>query len=187
METAWWHGTAYHHGAIDLFAGSGAPRLLAGGLECVLGRAFIATLSTGTGGDVANQLDAQAKATALTAALVKAVGATTEAPALAVLAPVFHFIDSNLHLSFSRAELAAQAGLGASRFHALFLTATGTAPMTWVRKRRLARAADLLVGTSLGMAAIAERVGLCDAYHLNKRFRTAYGLPPTAFRRQATG
>lgn len=187
VQTAWWQGEVRLHGAIDAFGGCGAPRLLPGGLAGVIGRSLLACLAAGSDQDLASALDRQARATALAAALAAAVGGAGEAPAARALAPVFRFVEANLHLPLSRGELAERAGLSASRFHAVFLAATGEAPMSWVRRRRLALAAELLTSTRLGMAEIAGRVGLCDAYHLNKRFRVAHGLPPTAFRRQAAG
>jgi transcriptional regulator GlxA family with amidase domain len=106
-------------------------------------------------------------------------------PATAAFAPVFRFIDMHLHLPMSRGELAARAGLSPSRFHARFVQLTGVSPMAWVRQRRLARAAGLVESGTMGMAQIAEQVGLCDAYHLNKLFRAVYGVPPSTMRRQA--
>ncbi len=187
VETAWWHGEVRLHGALDVFASHGAPRLLPGGLRSETGQALQRLLDLSVRPGLVGILDGQAHMSALAAALASAVGGAPETPAAATLAAVFRFVDANLHLPLNRSELAARAGLSPSRFHEVFLAVTGDAPMAWVRRRRLARAAGLLAGTSLGMAEIARRVGLCDPYHLNKRFRAAYGLPPTGFRRQAQG
>lgn len=189
VETAWWHGEVRLHGAIDAFAACGAPRIWLGGWNGRLGVALRGLLAGPASTDLAGRLEAQSRTTHLAATLAgelrTSVGSGMDAPAAVALAPVFRFVDANLHLPLTRPELAARAGLAPSRFHELFLAAIGEAPMAWVRRRRLARAAELLAGTTLGMAAIAGRVGLCDAYHLNKRFRTAYGMPPTRFRQQA--
>jgi AraC family transcriptional regulator, arabinose operon regulatory protein len=186
-ETAWWHGEVQLHGAVDVFASHGTPRLLPGGVDGEVGQALQCLLALPDRAGLAGILDRQAHMAAIAAALVAAVGGMAETPAGTALAAVFRFVDANLHLPLTRSELAARAGLSPSRFHELFLALTGTAPMAWVRRRRLARAAGLLTDTSMGMAEIASRVGLCDPYHLNKRFRAAYGLPPTRFRRQAHG
>lgn len=187
VETAWWHGEVRLHGALDAFAACGAPRIWPDGWSGRLGMALRALLEGQASTDLADRLETQARTTHLAATLagelITEVG--TDAPAAAALAPVFRFVDANLHLPLTRPELAARAGLAPSRFHEVFLAAVGEAPMAWVRRRRLARAAELLAGTTLGMAAIAGRVGLCDAYHLNKRFRAAYGMPPTRFRKHA--
>lgn len=189
VETTWWHGEVRLHGVLDAFASCGVPRIWQGGWSGRLGMALRGLQEGPASTDLAVRLEAQSRAAHLAATLagelLTSVGGGLDAPTLAKLAPVFHFVDANLHLPLTRPELAARAGLAASRFHQVFLAAVGEAPMAWVRRRRLARAAELLAGTTLGMAAIAGRVGLCDAYHLNKRFRAAYGMPPTRFRKQA--
>lgn len=187
VQTVWWHAEVLLHGAFDAFAACGTPRVWPGGCSGALGAALRAQHGPAGRGALADALHHQARMCGMAAVLAEAVGGILDEPVPPALAPVFRFIEANLHLSMTRAELAARAGLAASRFHAVFLAATGAAPMSWVRRRRLARAAELLVGTDLGMEAVAARVGLCDAYHLNKRFRSAYGLPPTRFRMQARG
>jgi transcriptional regulator GlxA family with amidase domain len=188
VETVWWQGEVRLHGAVDAFAACGAPRVWPGGWHGPIGQALRAQLEQPPSGHLAGRIAAQAQAMHLAAVLAVEVlqpSADMDLPAAAALAPVFRFVDANLHLPLSRSELAARAGLAPSRFHEVFLDATGDPPMAWVRRRRLSRAAELLAGTTLGMAEIASRVGLCDAYHLNKRFRAAYGMPPTRFRARA--
>lgn len=189
VETTWWHGDVRLHGAIDAFAACGAPRIWQDGWSGRLGTALRALREGTAATDLAGRLEVQSRTTHLAAMLadelLEVVGDGQDSPVVAVLAPVFRFVDANLHLPLTRPELAARAGLAPSRFHQVFLAAIGESPMAWVRRRRLARAAELLAGTTLGMADIAARVGLCDAYHLNKRFRAAYGMPPTRFRQQA--
>jgi AraC-like DNA-binding protein len=189
VVTAWWQGDVRIHAAIDPLAGLGRMRFFRRAAHSRLGRALRVVIAQPTDDLVAGLVD-QARVLTLVAELARALGAEIPAssPVVATtLAPVFRFVDANLHLPLERHELAARAGLAASRFHELFLAATGVAPMAWVRQRRLALAADLLTGTDLGMAEIAQRSGFCDAFHLNKRFRAAYGIPPTAFRRSARG
>ena len=186
-EVAWWHGGIRWHGTFDAFAGRGAPVVVPGGVDSALGRALLALFPPAAGDGLAGQLARQLRETALAAELATLLGDPPVSPASDQLAPVFRFIEANLHLPLARGELAARAGLAPSRFHELFLAATGEPPMSWVRRCRLERAAALLVGSDLGMTAIAERVGLCDAFHLNKRFRQRYGMPPTEFRRRGGG
>jgi AraC-like DNA-binding protein len=181
------HLTIHLFGAIDARAALGAPRLFPDAWAGPLGRALRATADH-PGDGLAGALARQAQLATLAAALVRQLPELAAAgPALGALGPALRFADLNLHLPLTRTELAARAGLAPSRFHEVFLAATGLPPMAWVRRRRLARAAELLAGSDLGMAAIAERSGFCDAYHLNKRFRAAYGVPPTTFRRDARG
>ena len=180
------HLTIRLPGGVDPLAGLAAPRILPRAMEGGLGSALRAVVTTPRRTGLAGTLAHQARLAQLASAVIEALGdALPPLRSAGVLDPVFAWIDANLHLPFERGELAARAGLAPSRFHERFLAATGEPPMAWVRRRRLARAAELLGGTDLGMAAIAGRTGFCDAFHLNKRFREAYGMPPTAFRRQA--
>lgn len=173
-------------GGVDPLAGLAAPRILPRVMEGALGRALRAVVLTPRRSDLAGTLAHQARLAQLACEVIGALGDALPPPrAAGALAPVFAWIDANLHLPFERRELAARSGLAPSRFHERFLAATGEPPMAWVRRRRLTRAAELLAATDLGMADIAGRIGFCDAFHLNKRFREAYGMPPTAFRRQA--
>lgn len=180
------HLTIRLPGGVDPLAGLAAPRILPRAMEGAFGRSLRAVVAAPRGSGLAGTLAHQARLAQLASELIRALGeALPPSRAAGVLDPVFAWIDANLHLPFERRELAARAGLAPSRFHERFLAATGDPPMAWVRRRRLARAAELLAGTDLGMAVIAERTGFCDAFHLNKRFRDAHGMPPTAYRRQA--
>jgi LacI family transcriptional regulator, galactose operon repressor len=53
-----------------------------------------------------------------------------------------------------------------------------------IRRAHLERAKELLVRTSLGMAAVAQRSGFTDGKHLATVFRQEIGLTPTAYREQ---
>lgn len=169
-----------------MLAGLGAPRVFPGAADGPLGQALRAAVHAPAGDDLAADLQRLSALAALAGAVVSALGRDlVEALADPGLAAAFAWAEANLHLPLTRGELAERAGLSPSRFHARCLDATGAAPMAWVRRRRLERAAELLAGSDLGMAEIASRVGFCDVFHLNKRFRALYGLPPTRFRRRS--
>ena len=51
----------------------------------------------------------------------------------------------------------------------------------------MGEAVQLLAETSMSVADIAARVGFSDQTAFTRAFRTRFGLPPAAFRRQATG
>lgn len=170
----------------DVLAGLGAPRFFPGATDGPLGRALRAAVHAPAGDDLASGLQRLSALAALAGAVVSALGRDlVEVSADPGLAAAFAWAEANLHLPLTRGELAERAGLSPSRFHARCLQATGAAPMAWVRRRRLERAAELLAGSDLGMAEVARRVGFCDVFHLNKRFRACYGQPPTQFRRRS--
>ena len=52
---------------------------------------------------------------------------------------------------------------------------------------RLSRAAVLLQRSNASLAEVADATGFANAYHLSRRFRAAYGVPPGRFRRTLPG
>ena len=100
------------------------------------------------------------------------------------IAPVLTFIRDNLHRPLSRAQLARVAGLSPTRFHYVFESEMGRAPMVYVRDLRLVQAKQLLIQTTLGIQQIAERVGFNDAYYFSRVFRKSTGQTPSGYRRE---
>ena len=66
----------------------------------------------------------------------------------------------------------------------VFREAWGCSPGELLRWRRVDRAADLLRRSSLTGAEIAAETGFVDQSHMNRAFRAAYGIAPSAYRRQ---
>jgi AraC family transcriptional regulator, L-rhamnose operon transcriptional activator RhaR len=66
------------------------------------------------------------------------------------------------------------------RFHRV----AGLAPMTWLTRRRTEAAAVLLVTTDAPVADIAKQVGWSDANYFARRFRSVFGINPSAYRQQ---
>lgn len=82
------------------------------------------------------------------------------------------------------AELAQIAGMSRSAFAAAFAGAFAQGPMDFVQKTRLHHATKLLTGTGLPVKAIAASMGFASRSHFSRAFRRAYGVDPSAFRRQ---
>ena len=59
----------------------------------------------------------------------------------------------------------------------------GSAPGDRLRRRRLERAADLLMHGRAGLGEVALQAGFCDQSHLTRQFRAAYGVTPGEFAR----
>ncbi|HZS85018.1 MAG TPA: AraC family transcriptional regulator [Stellaceae bacterium] len=81
------------------------------------------------------------------------------------------------------AELAREAGMGASRFFARFRQETGRTPADYIAELRLDRAAILLRDSEASIAAIALAVGFSDQSALTRSFRRRRGTTPAALRR----
>ena len=78
--------------------------------------------------------------------------------------------------------LAKTVGLSQNHLTRLFVAATGKPIATYVRDRRVERAAHLLRHSTLPVKAIAAEVGIPDLHLFNKSIRRAFGVPPRQFR-----
>lgn len=83
------------------------------------------------------------------------------------------------------AEIARHLGVPVGRLERAALAELGERPGAWLRRLRLARAADLLAHGSLPAQQVALAVGYGDAAAFARAFRRLYGLSPQAHRRAA--
>lgn len=92
-------------------------------------------------------------------------------------------IEERLDHPWGLEEMERRAGL--SRFHLvrIFRRHLGEPPMAWLARRRLERAAVLLVTSDLPIAEIGARVGWTDANFFARRFRARFSQTPSAYRR----
>lgn len=91
-------------------------------------------------------------------------------------------IESDYHLDLTADALAEAAGMSVSHFNRLFRTATGYAPLEYLRRHRINRARTLLADVDLSIKEIASAVGFTDSFHFSKVFHKIDGLSPTQFR-----
>ncbi len=82
----------------------------------------------------------------------------------------------------SVAEMARTAGLGQSRFHALFRATTGQSPKQSQLIRLFDEAAEQLAATALPVSEIAYKLGYQNASSFNRQFKRRFGLTPSEFR-----
>lgn len=80
---------------------------------------------------------------------------------------------------FNLTRLAAHCGLSSSRLSHLFQTELGTTPQRFSEKIRLEFAGQLLAQTNLSVAEVAQEVGFADPLYFSRRFRRAFGHPPS--------
>lgn len=83
------------------------------------------------------------------------------------------------------ATLAREAGLSRTAFASRFAAEVGEPPMTYLRRWRMLRAADLLVGGRAPMAEIAAAVGYDSEAAFATVFRKVMGSPPRQYMRSA--
>jgi AraC-like DNA-binding protein len=80
-------------------------------------------------------------------------------------------------------DLAALSAMSRTRFAARFTEAVGLTPMDYLTGWRLMKARELLTGSALGMADIAERCGYASVPSFSRRFKERFGMGPGGFRR----
>ncbi|GHF82543.1 AraC family transcriptional regulator [Kitasatospora xanthocidica] len=115
--------------------------------------------------------------------------AATPEPARAdeSLAPLLEWAGQRLGERLTVDELAARAGVSGRTLARRFTEQLGTSPGQWLLARRIDAARALLERTDLPVEAVATRVGLASAVNLRRRFRTAVGTTPGAYRRTFGG
>jgi AraC family transcriptional regulator, alkane utilization regulator len=83
------------------------------------------------------------------------------------------------------AELARVAAMSRSAFSERFRSLVGEAPIRYLSRLRLARAARLLRSTDTTVAEVARRVGYGSEEALSRAFKARFGGAPSAYRRRA--
>jgi len=106
---------------------------------------------------------------------------------LSRLAPVFRALHDDLAARHTVDALADRVHLSPSRFHALFRSTVGAAPLAYLQQLRLDKAKRLLLEGDLGIAEIAEKVGYPDPFHFSRLFRRYAGLSPRNYRESVRG
>ncbi|MFC9293850.1 helix-turn-helix domain-containing protein [Streptomyces sp. NPDC057011] len=103
------------------------------------------------------------------------------------LAPLLEWALSRLGTELTVTRLAERAGVSSRTLARRFAEQLGHSPGQWLLTQRLGAARVLLEQTQLPVEAIAIRVGLSSAVNLRRRFRTALGTTPGAYRRTFSG
>ena len=100
-----------------------------------------------------------------------------------IVGPVLNALHGEPGRPWTLDELARAAGTSrsvlAERFHAL----VGRTPIQYLTQWRMLLAANLLSGTNLALARVAEQVGYQTDTAFSRAFRREYGAPPAAWRK----
>lgn len=92
------------------------------------------------------------------------------------------YIDANLADPPSLAAVAAAAHMSPFHFSRMFRRSTGLPPHDYITNSRMKRARELLSGTDLLLADIAERIGYRTQAHFTQAFHERVGTTPARFR-----
>ncbi len=102
--------------------------------------------------------------------------------ALARVSEVLSYLERNLQHEVKLDPLASIANMSRRSFLRAFQSATGTAPVTWVIEKRIARACGLLRQTDKRITEIAFEVGFNDSNYFTRQFRKITGFSPRDYR-----
>ena len=97
---------------------------------------------------------------------------------------VTEYIEANLGMDVSLADLARVSSLSPSHFAKLFKKATGHTPYQFLMRRRIKRARHLLASTNETIGQIAIECGFGDQMHLTLTFKRMTGATPAIFRKE---
>jgi len=87
---------------------------------------------------------------------------------------------SNLLLN----ELAKLSGRSLSTFNRDFRKLFQTSPHSWLLKKRLQRARELLLTTSKKSSEISLELGFKDLGHFSRTFKKEFNMPPSEIRKK---
>lgn len=76
-------------------------------------------------------------------------------------------------------ELASRANMSQSTFHEHFKRTTLLSPMQYLKRVRLLKAQQMLMGEGLGVAQVAHRVGYQSASQFSREYKRHFARPPT--------
>ena len=94
------------------------------------------------------------------------------------------YIEANIDRSLSLTELSAVADLSRVHFAAQFKAATGRAPYAYVLSRKVTRAKQLLLNSSLAIGEIALELDFSSSAHFTQVFKSLVGETPGRWRRR---
>ncbi len=80
-------------------------------------------------------------------------------------------------------EMAAYCELSPSHFRTLFGRHFGCSPRTYLRRARIMRAKEMMIGSPLNFSEIAGRCGFANVHSFSRAFRAVEGISPSQYRR----
>ena len=81
-------------------------------------------------------------------------------------------------------QLAQACAMSPATFYRLFRQTVSKTPMQYLEEYRLKQAAQLLLTDTDTLAAIAEKCGYCDEFHLSRNFKRHYGMSPREYKKR---
>ncbi len=92
------------------------------------------------------------------------------------------YIDNHIHVKIEIEQLAAASGWSHEHFTRTFQRLIGHSPSEWVNKRKMERAAQMVLQSNDPIKKIAPEVGFADVYHFHRVFRRWMGMTASQYR-----
>lgn len=116
---------------------------------------------------------------------LEGMAARAESPAIAQrINDLMAFIQTQLEVSLTVEDMAAEAGMSVNSLIVHFARATGRTPAQYVLRQRLRHACWFLMNRPLSIAEIAFATGFSSHAHLCAIFRRKIGMSPGEWRRR---
>lgn len=103
------------------------------------------------------------------------------------IASVLEWIQQNMDKSITVEELAVKACLTKSYLIRYFRQTIGITPLQYVIRKKIQHAQNLLLGSEMSVAEVAEAVGFDDSSYFIRLFRKNLGLTPLEYRKRLIG
>ena len=101
------------------------------------------------------------------------------------LSEIRRYMEEHLDEPLTIPVLSRRACLSATAFKEGFRQLYGLPVHTWLRQRRMERAAELLRDSSLSVLGVAQSVGYGSASQFSAAFRRQYGMTPAMYRKMS--
>ncbi len=92
---------------------------------------------------------------------------------------ILHSLNTNPEQSLSVSDMAEQAGMSTSAFHAAFKETTSMAPIQYQKAIRLHKAQTLIALDGFRVSEAAFEVGYVSASQFSRDYRKLFGVPPS--------
>lgn len=98
------------------------------------------------------------------------------------LLDTIQYIDANLNKDMTIFELSQTVHFHPNYFIRFFKTHFGVSPMRYIYVRRMEKAKEMLLGSSMSIHEVAHLTGFHDASHFSTSFKKHVGVSPSEFR-----
>jgi AraC family transcriptional regulator of arabinose operon len=100
---------------------------------------------------------------------------------------VSEYVRVHLSEDIGVGDIAASVGLSPSRLSAVLRQQIGVSPRDFLEAERMKLASELVALTNMPIQNVASRVGIQSPFYFSLRFKKAFGVSPTEYRKLAAG